>query len=97
MTPALRKTPHGGTQRRLERPNFRNPRGVTIVSTDEYLDIYLANEPAFGPSFRKFSMNERRAMLQDDLFAGRSVSGVLLAIVTGGMLLMLATVLLTLI
>lgn len=65
------------------------------MSTNDFLDEYLADEPAFGPNFRTFSMNERRAMLQDDLFAGRSVSCVLAAIVAGGMLLMLATVLLT--
>jgi hypothetical protein len=58
----------------------------------EYLNRFLADELSGGPTFRKFSLAERRAMMEDDLFAGRSVSRILGAIVIGGTLLMLGTV-----
>lgn len=61
----------------------------------DFLDDYVTNEN-LGPVFRSFSTDERRAMMEEDLFAGRSVSTVLLAIVTMGMLLMAGTVLITL-
>ena len=43
-----------------------------------------------------FSDRERQALEQEDLFAGNSVTRLFIAIVTGGTLLMLGTVLYTL-
>jgi hypothetical protein len=63
------------------------------MTTADYLHEYLTDEHLSGPNFRKFSLVERRQMLEDDLFAGRTVSTVLLTIVTLGTLLMLGTVL----
>jgi hypothetical protein len=55
----------------------------------------LADESSLGTTFRTFSPDDRRAMLEEDLFAGRSVTGVLLAIVVMGTLMMFGTVLMT--
>ncbi len=56
-----------------------------------------SNQPSLhkfvlGPTFRQFSRAERHLMLREDRSAGVSVSCILLAIVTGGALMMLYTV-----
>lgn len=44
----------------------------------------------------RFNEELRQSQLEDDLFAGKSVTGVLFAVVLGGTLLMVATVLICL-
>jgi hypothetical protein len=63
------------------------------MKTADYLNNVLADDRLTGPNFRTFSVAERRRMLEDDLFAGRTVSTVLLTIVALGTVLMLLTVL----
>jgi hypothetical protein len=62
------------------------------VSRVEMIDEFLAQEARSGSQFSLLPWADRRTMLEDDLFAGRSVTLVLTAIVAGGMLLMAATV-----
>lgn len=54
--------------------------------------VSFANDSALNV----FSDSERRTLEQEDLFAGNSVTRLFIAIVTGGTLLMLGTVLYTL-
>lgn len=49
-----------------------------------------------GVAANVFSDSERQTLEQEDLFAGNSVTRLFIAIVTGGTLLMLGTVLYTL-
>lgn len=63
-----------------------------VVSQGQMLDDFLRQEAQSGSTFSRLPWSDRRTMLEEDLFAGRSVSFVLSAIVTGGLLLMIGTV-----
>jgi hypothetical protein len=58
----------------------------------ELIDEFLARDAQSGSQFSLLPYADRRAMLEEDLFAGRSVTSVLAAIVAGGLLLMVGTV-----
>jgi hypothetical protein len=52
--------------------------------------------PGYSEFLQNFTSQQRKALINDDLFAGRSVSLVLVAVVSLGALAMLLTVLATL-
>lgn len=69
--------------------------GHVEMSTADQTNHSSLHNMSLGPTFRRFSRTERLSMLREDRSAGFSVSCILLAIVTGGMLMMLYTVLAT--